>query len=145
MRTTTVASLALAFILTAACGEPSEEERAEMTKRAEQLAAEARAEIDALAARLGTHPVVQQDALVNCEFGQDDSGKYLLYAVDVTIQPGTFDRLKGEIADAYAADGWTVRQEDDGARFLKDRTSLGAHVYEDIGLAAVGGSGGCSE
>ena len=139
------AGVAVLSILTAACGEPSEEERAKVTNRAEQVAAEARAEIDALTARLGTHPVVQQDALVNCEFGQDDSGKYLLYAVDVTIQPGSLRRLKGEIADAYAADGWTVRQEDDGARFLKDRTSLGAHVYEDIGLARVGGSGGCSE
>lgn len=116
-----------------------------MTRNAEQVAAEARAEIDALAARLGTDPTVQQDALVNCEFGRDDSGKHLLYAVDVTSAPGTLERLKTEIAVAYAADGWTVRQENDGARFLRGRTSIGAHVYEDINLAAVGGSGRCSE
>ena len=132
-------------ILIAACGEPSEEERAEMTTKAEQVAAQARTEIDALAARLGTRPVVKQDTLINCEFGQDDSGKYLSYILHIKVEPGALDRLRTEVAADYAADGWTVAQDPEGTRFLKGRASIGAMVFEDIGLASVFGSGGCSE
>lgn len=140
-----MAGVALLCLLTVACAEQSEEERADMTRNAEQVAAEARAEIDALAARLGTDPVVQQDALINCEFGQDDSGKFLSYILHVKVGPGALDRLRTEIAADYQDDGWTVRQDPNGTRFLKDRTSLGAKVSKDMTLASVFGSGGCSE
>lgn len=142
MRIVTAAGAVLLCLVTAACTDS--DDGSEM-RDAETVAAEARAEIDDLAQRLGTDPEVRHDTLVDCEVGDEDAGKYLSYNVHVRVEPGTLERLRTEIAADYEADGWTVRQDPEGTRFLKGQASIGAKVYEDKGGAAVFGSGGCGK
>lgn len=58
-------------------------------------------------------------------------------------------RLRGEIADDLAVEGWTVKPRPSGSgvgetvAFQKGATTMGASVFVDRGYASVGGSGGC--
>src|SRR5690606_32034679 len=103
-----------------------------------------------LAGRVGTAPEVVQDEMGDCVPGQEDSGIDLSYTVHVAVEAGAADRLRGEIADHFAAEGWEVKVDPvDPAnqvvsiRFAKDTFTMGAKVSEKSGRAAVGGSGGC--
>ena len=131
----------------AACG-PKEDSMSQPT--AEEVAATARAEVDALAHKLGTDPQVRQDALDDCTPGDRDSGKILSYIVRVQVAEGAIDRLRGEIAEDLAGQGWTVKIDTNGAadtgesvRFQKGSATLGASVFDRDGYAVVLGSGGC--
>lgn len=119
----------------------------DIKQRAEARAVEAREHIDGLADQLGSGKAVLQDDIGPCEPG-DDSGLDLVYVLRVPVEPGAADRLRGEIADALEADGWTVRRDADqgnevSVRFLRDTFSMGAVVDESVGFASVSGSGGC--
>ena len=141
--------LASLLVALAAAGCSSDEQRQmDLQERAEARAAEARAYIDELAAAVGSDPEVRQDVLTSCVPGDDDSGLDLIYTLHVTVAPGTIDRVRGEIADRFEADGWTIRRDPSdrdevSTRFLKGTFSIGANVNEKVGKAAVGGSGGC--
>ena len=143
----TLTALMLCGIVLAGCGKEDDMDRQE---RAEVRAEQARAHIDDLAARLGTDPQVVQDEMGDCVPGQEDSGLDASYTVHVTIDAGAAERLRGEIADHFAAEGWEVKrdpQDSDGdevsVRFAKDTFTMGANLSESAGKAAVGGSGGC--
>lgn len=126
------------LLATAACTTPED-----TMKSQEEVAAAARAEIDALAAKVGMDPVVKEDTLTDCVPGNDDSGKELIYSLHVKVEAGALGRLRTEIAPQYEADGWTVRQDSDGVRFLKGDISMGAKTSDSSAVASVGGSGGC--
>lgn len=131
---------AVALTLSSCTDDPEE-----TMKSQEEVATAARAEVDALAARLGTNPVVKQDVLTDCVPGNNDSGKELIYTLHIEVEPGALDRLKGEIAHEYEANGWTVRQDSDGASFDKDETSIGSIADNNDTVASVFGSGACVE
>ncbi len=147
MRPTLVA-LAICGALLSGCGK--EEDGMEQQERAEARAAQTRAHIDDLAARVGTAPQVVQDEIGDCVPGQEDSGLNPTYTVHVTTDDTSVDRLTGEVADHFAAEGWTVKRDpvdpEDGevsVRFAKEEFNMGAQISEKAGRAAVGGSGGC--
>lgn len=131
---------ALVFALSS-CGNNQEDP----VNKIDEVAAQARTDIDALAAMVGTEPEVKFEKITACDPGRDDSGKEFDYIVHVKVKPGTLARLKGEIADDLAAKGWTPHPGpgDEEISFTKGRTTIGATVWEDIKLASVSGSGGC--
>ena len=122
-------------------------EEMDISQSAEARAVEARGQVDGLADRLGSGREVLIDDIGPCQPG-DDEGLDLVYSLRVPVEPGAADRLRGEIADELESDGWTVRRDaDEGSevsvRFLRGTFSMGAIVDESVGLASVGGSGGC--
>lgn len=145
LRLVTVAVLAAVTLSGCADDDGSDE------RKAATVAAEARAHIDALAARVGSNPEPQEDTLTSCVPGNDSSGQMLSYSVRVTVDEDSVYRLRGEIADDLAAEGWTVkpRSSDSGVgesvAFQKDATTMGASIFVDKGYASVSGSGGCVE
>jgi hypothetical protein len=148
MRRTLVA-LMLCGIVLAGCGKEDGDDM-ELQERAEARATQARGHVDDLAGRVGTAPQVVQDELGDCVPGQEDSGIDLSYTVHVTVDEGAAERLRGEIADHFAAEGWEVKTDPVdpqnqvvSVRFAKDTFTMGAKVSQESGRAAVGGSGGC--
>lgn len=141
MRLTLAITTIVLTTMLVACGNDKENQM----RSIDDVASQARRDIDALAAQLGTSPQVKQDVITDCIPGQEDSGKDLIYSVHVTIAPGALNRLKGEIADDLAARGWTVTRGPgpEEVSFAKGSATMGAAVREDLGLADVGGSGGC--
>ena len=141
MRPALVTTIIVLGLALGACGDNKEDKM----RTIDEVAAQARHDIDALAARLGSDPEVREDVITDCTPGQKDSGKDLIYTIHVTIEPGAMDRLKGEIAEALRADGWTVKEDagSESVRFAKGDATMGAVVWEDLGKASVGGSGGC--
>lgn len=141
-----VGVLALVLVAVSGC---QKESGMDLQERAEARAAEARGYIDDLAERVGSDPDVRQDVLTDCVPGQEASGLDLAYTLHVRVEAGTADRLSGEIADHFEADGWIVKRDpvgDDGAvsvRFQRGTFTMGANVSEADGRAAVSGSGGC--
>ncbi len=140
-----VVAVAALMVVTACDG--GQEGEMGVKERAADRAVEVRATVDALAALLGTRPEVKQDELIPCEPGDRESLEPV-YIVHVPIEAGTLDRVRGEIADRYAADGWTVRRDaangdSVSTRFLKGSSTVGVRVNEAVGNAVVGGSGGC--
>jgi hypothetical protein len=135
-------AIAAGLMSTTGCG-PQEDDMDDKT--IEAAAAQARADIDALAALLGTSPEVRQDVISDCIPGNDTSGKTLDYAVRVQVEAGTLRRLKTEVAEQYEADGWQVKLDPgtNSVRFAKGSETMGARVFEDRGSAVVSGSGGC--
>ena len=134
-----LSALLVVLLIAAGCGPDPEE----IMHDQEEVARVARAEIDALADRLGTDPVVKQDTLTDCVPGDRNSGKSLIYIVHIKTPPGSLERLRTDIAAEYEATGWRVEQDPEGTTFLKGGMSIGANVWDDIHTAAVGGSGGC--
>lgn len=133
---------ALALVL-AGCGD-GQETPMTLEDRAEQVAADARAHIDALADRVGTDPEVTQDDLTDCIPGRRDSGLELIYSVAVSTQPGAMDRVLTDVVPDYEADGWTVRQRgSNNIGFTKDNITMGVGFADDGTRAVAGGSGGC--
>jgi hypothetical protein len=138
-----------AIVCLAALGACGKQEDGMDQKQVEAVAAEARSDIDALAAQLGTDPVKKQDVLSDCVPGDRDSGKLLMYTVRVTADDSAAGRLRGEISDDFAADGWTVKSEPSGpgvgetVAFQKGSATMSASVFADKGYAVVTGSGGC--
>ena len=144
----TLISLALCALVLSGCGK--QEDDMERQERAEARATEARGYIDDLASRVGTSPQVVQDELLDCVPGQEDSGIDLSYTVHVTVKDGAADRLRGEVAEHFASQGWEVKpgtRDPDGdsvsVLFAKDTFTMAANVSESAGRAAVIGSGGC--
>jgi hypothetical protein len=115
------------------------------TTEVEKVAAEARADIDELAGLVGTDPEVLQDVIGDCIPGQDNSGLTLDYAVRVQITDGAYARLESEIADRFAAEGWTVKHDTSSnrVRFQRGSATIGATVFAERGFAVASGSGGC--
>lgn len=148
-RLTICLAAVVAVVLLAAGCTSAEEREQELQQRAEARAALARGLIDDLAAAVGTDLEVRQDVLTACVPGDDDSGLDLIYMLHVRVEAGAVDRVRGEIADRYEADGWTIRRDpsDDGGevstRFIRGTFSMGANISEESGRASVGGSGGC--
>ena len=138
--TTLTATLLLAL---AGCGD-GQETPMTLEDRAEQAAADARSNMDALADRVGTDPEVTQDELSGCIPGRRDSGLDLIYNIAVTTEPGAMDRVLADVVPDYEADGWTVRQRgSDNIVFERDNVTMGARFSDDGTRATVGGSGGC--
>jgi len=122
----------------------------QLLERAQARAAEARAYVDDLASRVGTAPQVVQDEMGPCVPGRDDSGIDLSYTVHVTVDETAAERLRGEVAEHFAAEGWEVKvdpvdpeRRTVSVRFARDTFTMGANISEAAGRAAVGGSGGC--
>lgn len=110
----------------------------------EQVTQTTKRDIDALAELLGSQASVRQEFVGDCEPHQPEKGKNFTYQVHVQIQPGTLARLRGEIAADLAAQGWTVKRDpDESVRFAKDGANMGASVWEDVAMAAVGGTSAC--
>lgn len=148
MRRAVIIGLLVLTLGTTACS--SEEDPVADTTQVDQVAAAARAAVDDLAARVGTDPETRQDVITDCVPGNKDSGRMLAYTLRVTVDDGAVDRLRGEIADELAADGWTVKPRPAGnassgetVDFEKDGTTMGASIFVAKGYAAVSGSGGC--
>jgi hypothetical protein len=141
MRPALVITIIVLGLALGACGDKKEHQM----RTIDEVAAQARRDIDALAARLGSDPEVREDVITDCIPGRKDSGKDLIYTIHVTVKPGALDRLRSEIADELHSDGWTVKEDagSDSVRFAKGGATMGASVWEDLGKASVGGSGGC--
>ena len=138
-----VITLAALALVLAGCGD-GQETPMTLEDRAEQVAADARTHMDALAQRVGTDPEITQDEIVDCIPGQRDSGLDLIYNIAVTTEPGAMDRVLADVVPDYEADGWTVRQRgSDNVVFERDNVTMGARFSDDGTRATVGGSGGC--
>lgn len=110
----------------------------------EQVIQTTKRDIDALAELLGSQASVRQEFVGDCEPHQPEKGKNFTYQVHVQIQPGALARLRGEVAEQLAGQGWTVtRDPDESVRFTKDGAHMGASVWEDVSMAAVGGTSAC--
>ena len=134
-----LSALLVVLLIAAGCGPDPEE----IMHDQEEVARVARAEIDALADRLGTDPVVKQDTLTDCVPGDRSSGKSLIYIVHIKTPPGSLERLRTDIAAEYEEKGWRVEEDPEGVSFYKGAMSIGANVAEELGGASVMGSGGC--
>ncbi len=136
---TTIISLALT-----ACGK---EEPMDDTRTVQSVATEARRDIDALAAKVGRDPQVRQDTVTDCVPGRKGSGRMLDYVVAVTVDDDVATRLRGEIADELARDGWRVTVDSPtSVRFAKGEATMGVKLSQQgRSVATVGGSGGCVE
>ncbi|MRK00292.1 hypothetical protein GEV27_02035 [Aeromicrobium sp. S22] len=88
-----------------ACGD--EEEKDMDGRSIDNVAQEARAFIDELAAAVGTDPAVQQDTITDCVPGQPDSGKDLIYNVRVSVGPGALQRVLDDVAPISRPRGGT--------------------------------------
>lgn len=140
----------VAAIALGGCG-GSEEGDMDVQQRAEERAVQTRAFVDDLVERLGgTGVEVTEDSFDPCDLAVEDSGVLHTYTLRFSVGPDAADRLGGEIADALAADGWTVRADppnpDRGevsVRFLRDSFSIGSKIATKTGTATAGGSGGC--
>ena len=112
----------------------------------DEIAQETRGYVDDLAGMIGTESEVVQDTVTDCVPGDSDSGKEVLYNLRVSTDPGTKERLLGEIRETWESRGWTA--EPGGAvdlRLSKDPFRMGATISSDGSRAAVGGSSGCVE
>ena len=145
MRRLIVAIVACGALI-AACGK---EDDMTVQERAEARAAQARAHIDDLASRVGSAPQVVQDELASCDPSTDE-GLDLIYVVHLTADDGSVERLQGEVADHFAAQGWEVKRDSVdperktvSVRFAKDTFTMGAEISQTAGKVVVGGSGGC--
>ena len=125
-----------------------------------EAAQKAREQIDELAAMVGTSAEVTQDEMTSCygPFGEiDESRSTLFYGLHVQVTPEVLDRLYGEIADHYEAEGWRVVEHRDRDRvdpddstigtvsFHKDGYNMGVSIFRDTTVASVGGSSPCAE
>ena len=109
----------------------------------DEVADQTRSTIDALAADVGRVTEVQMDTVTACVPGDDSSGEELVYALALEVEPGTLERVRGEIADRYRADGWEVYPRgSENTAFRRDGMTVGATVRAD-GTARVSGSSGC--
>src|SRR5699024_6085680 len=91
----------IVMVLIMGCGGMSEDEaRNEVHER-----------VDKLAARIGTNPRVTLDGPA----GMDPEASTLDYSydVDVDIEDGVLDKLRGPIAEEMRDDGWTVDYDED--------------------------------
>jgi hypothetical protein len=142
MRSLAAAAVVIVMMTAAAC--TSKENTVDMTE-VEKVAASARADIDELAGLVGTDPEVVQDVIGDCIPGQDNSGLTLDYAVRVQVTDGASARLESEIADRFAAEGWTVKHDTSSnrVRFQRGSATIGATVFAEKGFAVASGSGGC--
>ncbi|MFS0886875.1 hypothetical protein [Aeromicrobium sp. 179-A 4D2 NHS] len=141
-----IAMIVACGVLVAGCGK---EDDMTVQERAEARAAQARAHIDDLASRVGSAPQVVQDELASCDPSTDE-GLDLIYVVHLTADDGSVERLQGEVADHFAAEGWEVERAPGdrerrivSVRFAKDTFTMGAEISERTGRAVVSGSGGC--
>jgi hypothetical protein len=130
------------------CGDGKESDM-DQQERAEQRAVQTRAEVDDLVDRIGgTGVEVTEDGFEDCDPQDPDAGLLHNYGVRFTVGDDAIARLRGEVADALEADGWTVRRDEPGngevsVRFLKGEASMGAIVSTQTPNATAGGSGGC--
>jgi len=141
-----IVAIVVGGVLIAGCGK---EDDMTVRERAEARAEQARAHIDDLASRVGTAPQVVQDELASCDPSTED-GLDLIYIVHLTADDGSVERLQGEIADHFSAEGWEVEpapgdreRQIVSVRFAKDTFTMGAEISERTGKVVVSGSGGC--
>jgi hypothetical protein len=138
------AAIAVLAFLLGGCGSDGPDKQ-EVAARADA----ARTQIDRLAAAVGTVPQTKQDVVSDCVPGDRDSGQMLLYTIRVTVDANAADRLRGEVSDDLATEGWTVKPEPSGpgvgetVAFQKGNATMSASVFADKGYAVVTGSGGC--
>lgn len=134
----------MALLMATGCGK---EDEMKLQERAEARAAEARAHIDDLAARVGQTTEVLMDELIDCIPGQDDSGIDLIYQLGVDTE-GDPEQIIDAVVEDMAGAGWDARRRptDPGtvvALFAKDGFSMSARISTESGLATITGSGGC--
>lgn len=111
---------------------------------AEAVAEEARGYIDELASSLGADAEVKQDTLTDCVPGDSDSGKELVYAVQVTSEGGK-EAVLSRVSREWEGRGWTVEPgSGTDLRLSKDTFSMALTVSETSGRAAIVGGGGCT-
>ena len=141
-----IMAIVVCGVLIAGCGK---EDDMTVRERAEARAEQARRHIDDLASRVGTAPQVVQDELASCDPSTDE-GLDLIYIVHLTADDGSVERLQGEVAEHFAADGWEVERAPGdrerqivSVRFAKDTFTMGAEISERTGKVVVSGSGGC--
>lgn len=121
----------------------------DVQKRAEAEAVKTREYVDDLVERLGgTGAKVVGDDIIDCDPQRPEAGLLHNYTVRFTAPEDAETRLKGEVADALEADGWTVRRDPDtereiSVRFLRDGRSMGAKLAVESDGATAGGSSGC--
>lgn len=138
-RSSAASALLVAGIMLSGCS--NQPNRAEVNR----VADEARTEIDRLAADVGSVAQVKQDNIGDCVPGDKDSGKDLIYALDLKVAPDALQQVRGPIADRYRADGWTVSARgEENTAFRKDNVTIGVDVFEN-GRAYISGTGGCVE
>src|SRR5699024_8956466 len=127
-------ALLMAFIvmvLIAGCGEMSKDEaRKEVHQR-----------VDKLAERIGTNPRVSNDGPAGLK-PKAPTLDYS-YSVDIDIDDGVLDKLRGPIADEMREQGWIVDYDEDldMASFRhEDGRTMGVAVSEKRSIANVGGN-----
>jgi hypothetical protein len=143
-RRATVVAL-LVVLSTAGCGGDTGGADVDGTDM-DEIAQETRGYVDDLAGMVGEDREVVQDTVTDCVPGDRDSGKEVLYNLQVSTGPGAKERLLGEIREAWESRGWTA--EPGGAvdlRLSKDPFRMGATISSDGSRASVGGSSGCVE
>ncbi|WP_332667408.1 hypothetical protein [Aeromicrobium sp.] len=151
MRRPTVSWATMILLVAAVLGgcQGDKENDMDVQQRAEAAAEKNRQHVDDLVERLGgVGAKVVGDDIIDCDPQDPDAGLLHNYTVRFTAPEGAETRLKGEVADALEAEGWTVRRDPDtereiSLRFLRDGTSLGAKLAVHSDGATAGGSSGC--
>lgn len=104
--------------------------------------------VDGLAQRLeGEDVQVLREVVTDCIPGREDLGRSLIYSLRMTVPPGTLDRLRGEIADKYEAEGWKANRNrrDDALLLQNGEGSITALVDEADGQARIVSGSRCVE
>lgn len=144
-------SIAMIVLLTALVGgcQSSGGNDVDVKQRTEEKAVETRRDVDDLVERLGgTGVTVSHDDIIDCDPQDPDAGLLHNYGVRFTVPDGAEAALKGDVAAALEAEGWTVRRDPDterevSVRFLRGEASLGAKLSRSTSNATAGGSSGC--
>lgn len=134
----------LAAAALAACGnDGGDQDMGDRTDQVEQVAAQARAYVDEVAASLGRDPEVKQDTITDCVPGDGDSGQELVYAVHVQTE-GSKESLLASLREEWESQGWSVAEGGGtDVALSKDTYAIAVTISDATGRAAVVGGGGC--
>ncbi len=134
--------LAAGLLAGSGCGGPDVDDPG-FRQQVQERADAARAEVDALAAQVGSRPRPSRDELVECE-REGEEGRRVAYSVRVEVGDAARAVAGNPLRDRYESDGWAVAYRGETTvLFQRSGTQLVLILDPDSGTASVGGTGGC--
>ncbi|ROR91456.1 hypothetical protein [Nocardioides aurantiacus] len=134
--------LAAGLLAATGCGGPDVDDPG-YRRQVQDAADAARAEVDDLAAQVGSGARPSRDELLTCERGGEE-GRQVAYSVRVEVGDAARAVAGNPLRDRYTSRGWAVTYRGTSTvLFQKAGTQLVLILDAGTGTASVGGTGGC--